>query len=160
MLYNTKDYYLYCPVNKIYFLFFSNNMSVDSVTELFCLLKTKKLNGGQFLRLWGTWEAEITITAEALAHNAEGQRSGRPAVSRHSTCLRAGMAVVSSYLLQRAEDKASPPSDRKIEVERHLPSLPLSPLLLVLCGNICFLRCTFPSCSGRVLCAAPLALLF
>lgn len=80
--------------------------------------------------------------------------------SAASLALKAGTAVVSSYLLQRAEHKAAPQSDRKIEVERHLPSLPLSPLLSALCGNICFLRRTFPSCGGRVLCAAPLALLF
>lgn len=150
------------PLSSQQVLRFSYSMSVVPVTLLFCLLikRMGEMKWKSILRLWETWDSKITITVETLAHNAEAQRSERPAGPKRSTCLRAGTAVVSSYLLQRAEDKAAPPSDRKIEVVRHLPSLPLSPLLLVLCGNICFLRCTFPSCSGRVLCAAPLALLF
>lgn len=65
---------------------------------------------------------------------------------------KSGKAVVSSHLLLKR--KINPIRER--EIERHLLSLSHSPLLCVFCGNICFLPCSFPSCSGRVLCVAPL----
>lgn len=73
------------------------------------------------------------------------QRCGRPA---------GASLPVSSYLLQRAKHKGNS-TQWDWGRETSVVSRSLSPLLCVLCGNICFLRCSFPSCSGRVLCVAP-----
>lgn len=64
--------------------------------------------------------------------------------------LKAGKAVVSSHLLL----KSSRWEGHLWEVGWENLYLSLSLLLCVLCGNICFLCCSFPSCCGRVLCVA------
>lgn len=77
----------------------------------------------------------------------------------------AGEAVVSSYLFPNKWTQIKLINERKSERWRERErdsrclSLSLSPLLCVHCRNICFLCCSFPSCSGRVLCVAPPQLL-
>lgn len=73
----------------------------------------------------------------------------------------AGKNVAFSYLYQKQRTKPALRSKKDRVVERHLLSflaLSLSPLHCVICGNICFLCCSFPSCGGCVLYVPPSSL--